>query len=255
VSSGRPPGDPPARPLDFDDDPPDRVWPGDEPAGPAPALDAPPPAPQRRGPGRSSWIAIVLIAILLVYIGANFVRNRDAGPGSRGPAVGTRAHPFAAPLATSSLEGSVNVATKPNQGQAGKVPACTVTVPGSVNACRLWRRGPVVVVFFATRGGRCVDELDTVARVAPAHPDVTFLAVALRGGRGDVAGLVRSHRWRFPVAYDEDGRLANLYGVAVCPQLTYVRRGGTVAGTNVGELSQQELEAQVAELEAGRRVG
>jgi peroxiredoxin len=118
----------------------------------------------------------------------------------------------------------------------------------------MWRRTPVVLAFFVTRGSKCVREVDRLVPAARRHPGVQVLAISLRGDRGDVRDLVRSHRWPFPVAYDEDGRLANFYGVAVCPQLTYVRRGGTVAGTNVGDLSRERLERQVAALEEGRRV-
>jgi hypothetical protein len=64
-----------------------------------------------------------------------------------------------------------------------------------------------------------------------------------------VRNLIRRHGWRLPVGYDSDGILANLYGVAVCPQLTYVRRGGTVAWTGLGEATEQELEQRVRALE------
>jgi hypothetical protein len=84
---------------------------------------------------------------------------------------------------------------------------------------------------------------------------VRVAAVALRGDRGKLAGVVRGHGWTFPVAYDRDAVLGNLYGVAVCPQITYLLPGGRVQGTTVGELSTAELTARLRELTAAARAG
>jgi hypothetical protein len=236
-------------PLGFD---------GEEEA-PAPA---PPPARREQparpdfmpagGSGRTGWIVGTIAVLVLLYIGLNTLRNHGSGPGSRGPKVGTQARAFAAPLAAGPLKGAVDVATKPGQGEAGKVPACELHLPGAYNVCDDWARGPVAVVFFAEPIGACVDQLETIDRVLPRHPRVRVVAVSIRGKRSAVADLVRSRGLGFPVVFDEDGRLANLYSVAVCPQITYLRRGGRVAGTNIGELSAVELEAQLRALERGR---
>jgi hypothetical protein len=208
-----------------------------------------PPAPARLPPGASryTWFVGVVAVIVLAYITINTISSD--GPGSRGLEVGSRVPPFAAPLALSTLEGDVNIARKPNSGDAGKIAACALRGPDVLNVCQLYERGPVVLAFFATRGKQCTRELDTLERVRRRHPRVQFAAVAIRGDRGDVRNLIRSHGWAFPVGYDSDGILANLYGVAVCPQLTYVRRGGTVASTGLGEANERELERRVRALE------
>jgi len=82
---------------------------------------------------------------------------------------------------------------------------------------------------------------------------VQFAAVSIRGDRAALRALVRRHGWQFPVAYDRDGILANLYGVAVCPQLTFALPGGRVTATKVGELDRAGLERQVAALERAAR--
>ena len=43
--------------------------------------------------------------------------------------------------------------------------------------------------------------------------------------------------------------LANLYGVAVCPQITYVLPGGRVQGTTVGALDLASLTARLRALQ------
>ena len=135
---------------------------------------------------------------------------------------------------TSDLVGDANVARHADQGAAGAKPACAVTDPRALNSCTLARRGPVVLAFFTDGAGRCTSTLDTMQRIAPQHPDVGFAAVAIRGDRGDVRTTVREHGWRFPVAEDGDGAVANIYGVAICPTVVLAYRGGVVMRTALG---------------------
>ena len=149
--------------------------------------------------------------------------------------MGHKLAPFAAPDALGPLDGDANVATRKSAGtQAGKRYACLVRGPGIVNVCQLAERGPVVLAFVAARGGRCVSELDTIERIRHAYPRVQFAAVAIKGDRNDLRKTIRSHGWGFPVAYDRDGVLANIYHVAVCPQITLADRGGKVRQTLIG---------------------
>jgi hypothetical protein len=213
-----------------------------------------PGAPEPRLPAgisRYGWFVGVVVVLVVAYVTLNAVRSH--GPGSEGVRVGARMPPFAAPLALGPVTGDVNVAQRTGQGAAGTRPACDVRGRGIVNVCELWERGPVVLAFLATRGARCTGELDALERVRGGHPGVQFAAVSIRGDRAELRGLVRRHGWRFPVAYDRDGVLANLYGVAVCPQLTFALPGGRVRATAVGELDRAGLERRVAALERAAR--
>ena len=162
--------------------------------------------------------------------------------------------PFAAPLATGDLIGDANVATRADEGQAGRRPACSIADPRALNSCTLARRGPVVLAFLTESSGRCVAELDAMRTVAPHFPQVSFAAVAVRGDRGDLRALVRKHRWPFPVAQDRDGAVANLYGVAVCPTVVFAYRGGRVMQTALGSeaATPAALERRVRALLRGR---
>jgi len=221
------------------------------------ASDEPPstPSPTRvsglpRGASRYGWFVGVVLVVLMIVVTVNSLRTD--GVSSRGLTAGTAAPPFAAPLALAALDGDVNVATKAGQGDAGSVPACTIHRPDVFNLCDAYAKGPVVLAFFAIRGGSCLDELDEVERVRARHPKVQFVGISIRGDRGDLRDLIRKRGWGFPVAYDRDGVLANLYGVAVCPQITFVERGGTAFGTTLGEQSAEDLDAQVTALQRGR---
>jgi len=193
-------------------------------------------------------IGLLALFGLLVIVAINTLRT--PGRSSSGPPAGRTLPAFAAPLAGSDLEGDVNVATRAGQGAAGERPACELRGPGIVNSCDLVRRSPLALAFFSTGAGRCLEAIDVLDREARAAPGVHVLAVALGGERAEVRKLADERGWLIPVVHDRDAILANLYGVAVCPQVTYVRRGGRVQSTVVGEQSPSEWSAQLARLEA-----
>jgi hypothetical protein len=210
-------------------------------------VSAPRPPRLPTGASRYGWFVAVVGVLVVAYISLNTLRSEPVG--SQGPKTGSKVAPFAAPLALGSIDGDVNVARKPHQGSAGARPACSVRGPQILNSCQLGEGGPFVLAFLATRGAQCTRELDRLARVGARHPKVQVAAVAIRGDRDDLRALVRRHRWRFPVAWDRDGILANLLGVAVCPQLTYALSGGVVQGTSVGELDDAALDRRFVALE------
>lgn len=199
------------------------------------------------GGRRYGWFLALVGVALIAYVSLNTLRSDHVG--STGLKVGSQLPPFAAPLALGSVNGDVNVARKAGQGSAGAKPACSVRGPGILNSCQLAERGPFVLAFMATRGAQCARQLDVLQRVLPRHPDLQVAAVSIRGNRSDLRGLVRRHGWRFPVAWDHDGILANLFGVAVCPQLTYALPGGAVQATSAGEISVRDLDARLTSLE------
>jgi hypothetical protein len=215
-----------------------------------------PDAPVTPGPpaqtitSRYGWIVGLAVLLWLVYIGLNTLRT-DA-PGSHGVPAGDRLPPFAAPLATSDLNGDANLAEHANQGQAGKRPACAVRGPKIVNTCQLLERGPLVVGFYASRAGKaCGKELDTLERARSRFPDVSFIAVAIRGDRGDLKRKIAARGWGFPVAYDRDGAIANRYGIAGCPTTTFAYQGGLVESTKLGTLDDAGVAQRIELLRKG----
>jgi hypothetical protein len=163
-------------------------------------------------------IALVLITINTIVTKPN---------GATGIPPGARVAPFAVPLATGTLNGEADVATHAYDGLAGKVPACALRSALILNICQLYEQAPVVFALFVDSGS-CVKVLDDLQSVAAAFPGVRFAAVAIRGDRGALRRLVRSHRFTFPIGIDKDGALAVLYKVASCPQVSFIDRGGLV---------------------------
>jgi hypothetical protein len=198
-------------------------------------------------------VIVLLVAAvgLLAVVGVNTLRTQGAS--STGPVAGEPLPPFAAPLALSAVTGDVNVAREAGQGEAGARPACSVRGPGILTSCDLTRGGPAAIAFFVPGRERCEREVDALVRAARAHPAVRIAAVALGGDREDVRRLILRRGWRLPVAWDRDAILANLYGVAVCPQVTFAEAGGRVRETTVGELGPVALGRRLARLEAAAR--
>lgn len=210
-----------------------------------PRQDDDAPGPARRG----GWVIGLVSLVFLAYVAYNTFTTESIG--ARGVAPGTSLPPFAVPLATSGLEDAfANVATRPDQGdQIGNTPACEVRGRQVLNVCALAERGPVVLAFLATRAADCTGALDVMEAARRRHPGVQFAAVSLGGEIGDTAELVRAADWSFPVGWDQDGVLANLYSVAVCPQVTFAAFGGEVQDTAIGQLDPGDLERRLERLE------
>lgn len=184
-------------------------------------------------------IAIVISALLFI----------TKGVGTIGVPPGHRVHWFVAPLATSTLTGDVNLNPRCNPARPN---------PRALNLCPwLARRVPVVLGLFVPASGDCVRQIDTMQAVFHrfSRRSVQFAAVAVRTSHSSAASLVRSHHWKFPVAYDRDGALGEIYGVEVCPMVELVRRGGIVKFrlTGDGWLSAPALASKIRELVGVRR--
>ena len=231
-------------PLSFPEDEPSGDRPAEAPEHPAPHI--PPPA---RPPARYGWVAGVVIAAILVYIGLNTLRN--SGSVTRGVDPGHRLPPFATPLALSRRNADANVATRPHEGQQGRRPACQVQGPGILNICQQYAGAPVVLALVATKDSGCAAQLDELARARTRFPDVHFVAVAARTDRGALRKEIRRRRWDFPVGFDRDGAIFARYGIIDCPTMVFAYPGGIAMRTTVKPLRGGKLTAAVRRLVAG----
>jgi hypothetical protein len=185
---------------------------------------------------RPGTIAGVVALALIAYISYNSIVTE--GPGSRGVEPGSELPAFAVPLALSDLDGDANVSDR----------ACEVRGDDVLNVCELAERGPVVLGFFAEPAARCDDQIDVLDRLRPRFPEVQFAAVAIRGDRAGLRRRVRERGWRLAVGHDRDGAVANAYAVAVCPQITFARRGGEVVETTFGSQDEKQLSEMIEAL-------
>jgi hypothetical protein len=169
------------------------------------------------------WIGVLAIVILILITVNTIVTPSN---GLAGIAPGRPLPPFAAPLATGNLQGSVNAAAHPNEDPA-KHAACTVRGPRILNICQLYEQGPVVLALFVDASA-CDGVLGEMQALVPQFPGVRFAAVAIKGERASLRALVRSRGLTFPVGVDSEGELPALYAMASCPQITFAYPGGVV---------------------------
>jgi hypothetical protein len=164
-----------------------------------------------------------VVIVVLATINAALTKST----GSLGIEPGHRLAPFAVPLARGEVVGAADVATRANDGAAGKVPACAERGPGILNVCELYEQGPVVLALFVD-GGSCPQVLSDMQALAPSFPNVRFAAVAIKGGRGELLKLMGAKRLSIPIGFDSEGALAGLYKLVSCPQVNFAYPGGVV---------------------------
>jgi peroxiredoxin len=200
-------------------------------------------------PRRYRWIIGIFGLFLVVVV--SVYQFATHGVGTTGVPPGQRLHYFAAPLANSNLVGDANLS-----------PPCTLARHDrrALNICLLAQRGPLVLSFFVTGSGQCEHQVDALQRLAARFGrfGVQFAAVAINADRPTTDALIRSHHWTIPVAYDLDGSVGALYGVAVCPMAEIAQRGGIVRDRLIGDpwQSAQALAPRIqALITAGGRAG
>ena len=221
--------------------------------GQSPESRRPRPGPPRPPAGMASnatWIAGVAIALILIYVTVNTLSTK--GNGSRGVPPGQPLPHFAAPLALANARcngGDECDANLQKVARNGVPAACDVHGPNVMNSCDLTRK-PLVLAFLVAVNQRCIDQVDVLDRLRPRFPDVQFAAVAIRGDHDKLNAIIRRHGWKLPVAYDHDGAVSNSFAVAICPTITFAKRGGSVVDTTLGTATEQQVIADIRRIRA-----
>jgi hypothetical protein len=207
--------------------------------------------PAPRGAPRYGRYVVVLAIVILVAITVNTLTTKPNG--AKGVQVGHRLPPFAVPLALSNLSGDADVATRADQGSAGRVPACAERGARILNVCQLYEHAPLVLALFVDSGS-CPAILGDMQALAPSFPAVHFAGVAIKPDRGALRRLVRSRHLSIPIGVDRDGVLVGLYKVASCPQVSFALPGGVVqSNALLHRPPLSVLRARVSELQAAAR--
>lgn len=213
-----------------------------------PEPDTPPRRPDVPRPGNKyAWVVgIVMLMGIGVLLFTTALPN--TGAGLRGPPKNRVLPDFAAPLATGTVEGDANVCQRGGECDrktSGSIPACEVRTEGVFNVCEA-RKRPLVLTFVFDQGAECNPQVDRVQRMKDEFPDVGFAVVYFSDSdRAEVAEIVRRRGWTLPVAQTRDGAVVNLYGIGGCPTTVFARRGGQVASTKLGPISEAELRRRV----------
>ena len=175
-----------------------------------PALDL------RRLPLRHLVVAAVLPFVLLALLGASLlVRGSAASP----TAVGGPAPDFA----LADLDG---------------------------NPIRLadLRGRPVIVNFWASWCGPCVEEFPLLREAAERHSDEGLVVVGIvyRDRSEAARDFMRRNGATWAAAMDPGERVAEAYGILGPPETFFIGRDGTIVARQLGQFSAASLDDKVA---------
>lgn len=199
-------------------------------------------------------VGLIFAAVILVAV-VNTLGNNDEGTLGLDEVEARWPLPeFAVPRADGPVEKDANVAQDDCSSSQAPCPesdrresACRIEAPGALRICDFFDR-PLVLSFWFSRGGNCVEQQDVVSQVYGRYRGrVNFLSIDIRDDRDTVRELIRSRRWKMPVGYDRDGAVAGLYRVGGCPTFAYVYPGGTLQSASRG-VDASQLEAHIEEL-------
>lgn len=221
-----------------------------------PEPDMPPTRPEMpRSQSKYAWaVGIVMLMGVAVLLFTTALPN--TGAGLLGPPKGQVVPDFAAPLATGDVscddddnDCAANVCQRSDECSepSGRVPACELRSESIFNVCEA-RERPMVLTFLVTAGADCEPQVDRVERMRREFPGVSFAAVMSGEGRDEVARIASRRGWGLPVAVDRDGALQNLYSMGVCPSTVFAYEGGKVRTTKLGNLTEDQLRAQVRQI-------
>ena len=109
-------------------------------------------------------------------------------------------------------------------------PAFTLPAMGGEPAVNLeaLRGRPVVINFWATWCGPCLQEHPVLLQAAAQRRDVQFLGVIFDDKPDLVERFLRQRGSAYPTLLDEDGKVAIAYGLQGVPETFFVDAQGTV---------------------------
>jgi len=197
-------------------------------------------------------VGVVFLAVIL-FAGVNAVRN--SGEAVLGPDPGEQLPLFAAPTATGMLDGDANI----DQGRVvqGRRRDSACEIAGSrrdvLRICDYFDKPLVMVVWFKRGCDTCRPQLDTVERVRKQVPGVHFIGLDVRDSKDNARKEVLEHGWGFPMAYDRDGAVSQIYGIGGGPTLIFAYPDGITMDVNLGDLDDRELARRARELRAAAR--
>jgi len=204
---------------------------------PEPDGTAPPPAaaPRRGPPRRSALLAAALLLPAAAGLAVLALAQRDpptvAAPTRLSPVPTVRTYPTGMPapdLRLTTLDG------------------------GTVHLAAL-RGRPVVVNFWASWCEPCARELPLLAKARAAHGAEGLALVGVLAANdqpGPARRFAARHGVTWPTGLDPGpgpaGPTMTAYGVAGLPETFFVRRDGTLASRQLGELTAASLARQLA---------
>jgi cytochrome c biogenesis protein CcmG/thiol:disulfide interchange protein DsbE len=110
------------------------------------------------------------------------------------------------------------------------------------------RGRPVIINFWASWCGPCVEEFPLLERALDEHRSEGLAVVGIVfNDRSEAArAFLQRMGTAWPAAMDPNAEVAGAYGVSAPPASFFIDRQGRIAGRQIGQLSSADLATQLA---------
>ncbi len=138
--------------------------------------------------------------------------------------------------------------TAPAAAIGSSAPGFSLTdLDGTQVSLAALRGHPVIVNFWASWCGPCIEEFPLLQQAATEHAADGLVVVGIVfSDRADAARSFMARMGaRWPTAMDPGGSVAARYGIYAPPDTFFIDRNGVIAGRQIGQLSQQDLNRQL----------
>lgn len=117
----------------------------------------------------------------------------------------------------------------------GKPPAIAQSTLGGIQATAIAGKGPALIYFWGEWCGVCAMMKNAISSVSADYP---VLTVALRSGNdAAVSQYLQQKQLSWSVINDNEGNIAQSYGVKAVPSAFFINSEGNIVFTTVGYTS------------------
>jgi cytochrome c biogenesis protein CcmG, thiol:disulfide interchange protein DsbE len=112
------------------------------------------------------------------------------------------------------------------------------------------RGRPVIVNFWASWCGPCVDEFPLLLTAAREHAaaGVAVIGIVYRDGAAPARDFMSRMGASWPTALDPGDRVAARYGVIGAPETFFIDRSGVIVGRQIGQLTAADLDRALSQI-------
>jgi cytochrome c biogenesis protein CcmG/thiol:disulfide interchange protein DsbE len=107
---------------------------------------------------------------------------------------------------------------------------------------------PVIVNFWASWCGPCVEEFPILARALREHREegLVVVGIVVRDNSEAARGFMTRMDAPWPAAMDPGEEIARRFGIYAPPETFFIDADGTIAGRQIGQLTSADLDRQLA---------